>query len=300
MAGNYRASWHNYTRKGFYHITLMKDAGAGDFGQLAGDWRLDDGCKGAPYVRASAIGRAIKTTLFSLKGIHPALLNIQYALMPDHLHILLGVAQDLDEHVGKKISAFKIKVNALAGVKVFASGYHDHILMDACIRETVRKYIRDNARRAVLRRAFPDFFSRTRVVEIDGVVYQAYGNIYLLDNPYKAQVVVHRADSPAKKDEDKARWAHASANGGVLVSPFIHRDEQAARLAGEDLGARIIKIHNRPIGQREKPAGHDFDLCAQGRLLLITPRQELPIIRSTCLLMNEIAAAIVAGRFSVR
>ena len=51
----------------------------------------------------------------------------------------------------------------------------------------------------------------------------------LLDNPFKEQVVVHRADSPEVRESNRRRWLYTAANGGVLVSPFISPDERGIR-----------------------------------------------------------------------
>ncbi len=93
--GNSRAPWHDYRARHIYHITLLKRAEVPDFGSLAGDWRLHSGTRGSSYVSASPIGKAVKDCLRNIGSIHPALRVLQYALMPDHLHILLSVEASL-------------------------------------------------------------------------------------------------------------------------------------------------------------------------------------------------------------
>ena len=41
----------------------------------------------------------------------------------------------------------------------------------------------------------PDFFRKVNNIRVDGKLWQAYGNLQLLENPFKAPVVIHRADS---------------------------------------------------------------------------------------------------------
>ncbi len=122
--------------------------------------------------------------------------------------------------------------------------------------------------------------------------YQAYGNLQLLRNPFKEQVVVHRAETAEQNGRNRRRWLHTGANGGVLVSPFIFTSEKAVRAEAEAAGARFILITAEPFGERYKPAAHDFDLCAAGRMLIISTNQSGNLSRATCLAMNELAGAV--------
>ena len=90
-------------------------------------------------------------------------------------------------------------------------------------------YIRLNPYRLAVRRAYPEYFSRVNSLVVGGRELQAYGNMLLLDNPFKEQVVVHRADSPEVRESNRRRWLYTAANGGVLVSPFISPDERGIR-----------------------------------------------------------------------
>lgn len=293
MSKNYRARWHDYTSRCIYHITLMKGAGMPPFGYLAGDCSLPVGTPGSSNLRASRLGRAVKETLREVATIHPALQVYQYALMPDHLHLVLNVSGPLDEILGRKIGRFKNLVNVKAGCTgVFADGFNDQILKPARSLNAIYRYLRENPYRLAVRRANPDFFQRRDELTIGGASWRAYGNIQLLDNPFKEQVVVHRADTPEQFTRQKEEWLHTAANGGVLVSPFISGREREVRKEAEALGARLILITNAPFGEREKPAAHDFALCAEGRLLIIAPPKSKNINRAVCMKMNALAAQI--------
>ncbi len=295
MSKNYRAGWHDYRSKCCYHITLMKNPSMPPFGYLAGDYRLPIGSKGSSYIQATPLGQAVKSALREISTIHPALRLYQYALMPDHLHMFLGVESEMDEILGRKIGWFKILVNKKANRdEVFAHGFHDAILDNSREFTPLINYLRSNPYRLAVRRAVPEFFTRRNDVVIGGATYQAYGNLHLLDNPFKEQVVVHRADDETTRARHREVWRHCAANGGVLVSPFISHDEKAVRTEAEALGGRIILITNIPLSEREKPSAHDFDLCAQGQMLIIAPLQPIDLTRAGCLQMNALASAICA------
>ena len=294
--GNNRASWHDYTSRCIYHFTLMKHPEAPAFGMLAGDCHLPIGSPGSSYIRASEIGIAIKQSLRHISDIHPALRLFQYALMPDHLHIILSVENELDDIVGRKLGAFKVDVNHRVGMDhVFERGFNDQILTKSRKLDILYSYLRSNPYRLAIRRACPDFFTRCNNMIIGDTPCQLYGNIHLLDNPFKDQVIVHRADNDQIFLANRDRWLHTAANGGVLVSPFISQREKSIRKEVESSGARFILISNRPFSEREKPSGKDFDLCAQGRLLIIAPAIPMPLDRPSCLKMNSLAQTIAFG-----
>ncbi|MCX4331001.1 MAG: hypothetical protein OSJ24_02265 [Muribaculaceae bacterium] len=149
--GNVRAKWHDYSGRAIYHLTLMKSADAGDFGTLAGSLER-------PFIAASAIGTAIKQVLRELPEIHPSLHLYQYALMPDHLHLLMAVDGPLDDILGRKLAAFKVRVNKLSGIEqVFANGFNDQILKPGRSLDAIYSYLRENPYKLAVRRAHPEF-----------------------------------------------------------------------------------------------------------------------------------------------
>lgn len=258
-----------------------------------GDFHVPIGNPGSSYVSASKIGKAIKESLRVLPSIHPALRLFQYSLMPDHLHIILSVENRLDDIVGRKLGAFKVAVNKRSGIdQVFKRGFNDQILTKSRKLDIIYNYLRTNPYRLAIRKANPDFFHRRSGISIGGLPCQLYGNLHLLDNPFKEQVIVHRADNEDVYSSNRDRWLYTAGNGGVLVSPFISKREKDIRKEAELVGGRFILIANRPFGEREKPMGKDFALCAEGRMLIIAPQTAWDFSRSACLQMNELAALL--------
>lgn len=107
---------------------------------------------------------------------------------------------------------------------------------------------------------------------------------------------MHRRDDAATRERNLALWRYTAINGGVLVSPFISADERAVRDSADNLGGKLIHITNRPFAGRDKPAGRDFELCEQGRLLILAPLTGISgtLTRAHCLEMNR-CAALIAG-----
>lgn len=288
-----RAPWHDYTQRCIYMITLNKNPLMENFGILQGDYRIQTGQKGAAFISSTALGKAIKNTLRRFNSTEPNVRVLQYALMPDHLHILLFVEYPTEDTLGKIIARFKIEVNKAAGTTgVFAKGFNDQILKSSRSLAVLYRYLRENARRLAVRRARPEFFRRVNALEIGGKTFQAYGNFQLLDCPFKEQVIVHRADSSETRQKNREQWLYTAANGGVLVSPFISPAEKEIRKEAEEAGGRFILIISEPMEERYKPAGRDFELCEAGRLLIVSANLPGDLSRQTCLTMNTLAQTI--------
>lgn len=108
---------------------------------------------------------------------------------------------------------------------------------------------------------------------------------YIRQNPYRLLVRRLYPDY----------WMYAAANGGVLVSPFISGKEKEIRDNAEAEGSKIILISNEAFGERYKPGGKNFQMCEEGRMLIVSPRQTLPGSRNTYLLLNSLAEWLAYG-----
>ena len=230
--------------------------------------------------------------------------------MPDHIHLILFVTDRISMSLRNHIARFKASCRLpehSAYIPLFEKGFHDRILSRAGQLQAMRKYVADNPRRFIIKCSNPDLFRRYNRIQIEGRVFDAYGNIFLLRDFDKMAVAVHRADTDEKRAHDRDTWLRCADNGGVLISPFISKAEKDIREAAISLGGRIIHIRNEGFEKRFKPSGRDFDLCASGRLLLIAPWPEKLnrsiVTRKEALEMNALAsdlAALGPERLSLR
>lgn len=282
-----RAYNHDYRDRSFYHITMTKAAGIPAFGHLSG-----------PNIDRSPLGQIIAANIWRISDLNPSLKLLQYVIMPDHVHFLVQVTDRMEKPLGCYIGMLKVKIGqqyrsqiAQADTSpIFAPDFYDRIIWQDKPLDVVYKYIRDNPRRLAVRKANPDFFRRISNLTLAGKQWQCYGNIHLLDNPFKAQVVIHRADSSEVRKQNRQRWLHLAANGGVLVSPFISKDEKQLRDEAESVGAKIILLTNEVFHDRYKPSAHDFTLCEQGLMLILAPQSPLPPSRQSFMSLNAVAS----------
>lgn len=129
---------------------------------------------------------------------------------------------------------------------------------------------------------------------INGEEYEAYGNHFLLQHPFKMAVRIHRNNTDEENERLKEKWLEHIAEGGVLVSPFISPKEKHIRKCANEMGGKIILIQNEPFPEKYKPALSDFNLCSQGKLLIIAPVKTMGshLNYEICTKMNELAEKI--------
>ena len=296
-----RAEWHDYRARCLYMVTVGKAAGAPGFGVLQNAM-----CPSTAFVKLSAEGVVVDEEIMCTPGHNPEIEILSRVVMPDHVHVVILVSRAMKRSLGDVVQAIKSaatrRVRALhadPAMRVFEEGFHDRIIKREGQLDTVLRYVSANPYRLAVRKVFPDYFRRVNSMTIAGVECQAYGNLLLLRYPFKEQVVVHRRDTPEAIVLNKNKWLYSAANGGVLVSPFISPAEKAVRREAEALGGRIILIRHSSFPDRFKPEAHDFELCSQGRMLIIAMREGTgPISRAACLAMNGLASAVADEQLS--
>ena len=191
---------------------------------------------------------------------------------------------------------------------LFAYGYCDVMPIDAEQLETQRAYIKDNPRSRWLRshdrdrlqtqrggidtalspaalRGYlqrecppalvaPDVLAgiERRLLLADGkVTCDSYGDRALLRRRL-LPVVCHRRDS-SRFTQQKARCLDEAANGAVLVSARIAKGEQDIIDTAVHHGFPVVLIADNGFPAVYHPSGGRTALCAEGRLLLLTPWQ---------------------------
>lgn len=296
-----RAIWHDYKSPGRYMITLLKGNSPEQFSTIDCERQIKEWERGVFSTNWTRTGKVIADSLYNIRNLNPYLTTEQYVIMPDHVHFILAVNHYLDDVLGNYIARFKAAVNNIMGMTgIFDSGFNDQIVTPQRNLNDLYQYIRSNPYRYAVRRLHPEFFRKQRNILISGKEMQAYGNLFLLRNPFKISLVVHRADNDDVFNRKREECLYTAANGGVVVSAFISPREKEIRREVEAMNGKIILIHNRIFKDREKPERHNFNLCTEGRLLLLCPMayQSFPSSehpsRRQCLEMNSIAEALAS------
>ena len=115
----WRASAHDYTRAGVYHITIRVAEELGQaLGKVVGSLAVADGLPDAPHTALTPIGQMVEHELLhAIHAYYPMIVVDTYIIMPEHLHFIL-VVQDriVSQHgkvqsLGQVISGFKLGCN---------------------------------------------------------------------------------------------------------------------------------------------------------------------------------------------
>lgn len=298
-----RSFAHDYHAPFIYHIILKKAPRCEIFGKVEGDARIAYGNPGAAGIQETPLGRIIAKSILRLQYDYPIIKVYQFCVMPDHVHALLQVLFRSDKHLDFYIESLRCKIakrysealgRQIFDEDIFETGYCDKPLFDNRSLDGLFRYIRENPHRLAMRQQYPQFFRMTRKLKFGDREYEAYGNFFLLRNPDKVAVKISRTLSPEEKEQKKAQWLSAAEKGTVLVSPFISKEEKAIRAEAETRGGKIILITHEAFPERFKPHAHDFALCEQGRILIISLGlpANTPLSRSTCIAMNDFAGAL--------
>lgn len=327
--GRRRCRGHDYRKRCLYHIVLNKARGIPDFSTIGGT--LSDPAW-PPRALPTPTGQIVGNAISALKSEFGHVRIVRRCIMPDHVHIAMYVSEDTEWHLGQIIAYLKrdctARYEAAVGepdTYLFEEDYNDTFMTRRNQWQRTLDYISANPRRYLLKKLFPEFNRRFKVV-IDDKEYDAYGNWLLLNNPACSAVRVSRSFTPQEQMYRKQRWLYDILNGGVVVGPFIHPDERKVRDWAMANGGKLIMILNEDMPERYKPAGQMMELCAQGRLLVIAAPDNRPTgagaigkwsvpqagnrsfvqytrhecNREHCMIMNRLAEAIAEGRAQCR
>ena len=304
-----RSNHHDYFAPFIYHIILKKTQTCRNFSRIVGDARIKPGLPGCASAVETELGTIIAKAIIHLPYAYPTLKPLQFVVMPDHVHLLLQVlyrsGRNLDfymEFLMKRIADkyAQLKHEEIVPEDIFQRGYCDKPLYDNRSLDGWYVYIKLNPHRLAARLQYPQFFQRIHNLKIGDKEYEVYGNPFLFRNPDKYAVKISRNDSLEQKAEKKALWISEASKGSVLVSPFVSKEEKAVRAEAERAGGSIILITYEVFSERFKPSDHNFDLCSQGRLLIISLGlpHKTPLTREICERMNALAETVAIGDYS--
>ena len=151
---------------------------------------------------------------------------------------------------------------------------------DARHFSAMTRYVEDNPRRAVIRRARPEFMRRCLHVVIGGRDYAAFGNLFLLRWARKVQVFCHRkapdGRTPYEQTDAYRRecmeWKRMVMQGATaIVTPGISMGERMIKDRCIERGYPLIHLQKEAIGTYWKPELRRFEACAGGALLILAP-----------------------------
>jgi len=320
-----RCVGHDYTARHIYMITMVTEGRRPLFGQVVGRSDAPADSENAPRIELSPLGQRVAKEWWSASLHHPEVEVIALQMMPDHLHGILFVKEQMEKPLGIALRGFKQSCNRhyrelVLGISpastiathqnernnrrgedrthgmLFARGYNDKLLLHSGQLDTWFNYLEDNPRRLLLKREHPDLFRVQRNITAAGISFSAIGNRFLLDRPVKLQVQCSRRLTEIEIKSTVDKYLNDARQGAVLVSPAISPGEKAVMRAAFDEGLPLIFLQENGFADLAKPGGARMKACARGQLLILAPwehhNEQLSISRNQCLKLNDIARLI--------
>jgi hypothetical protein len=299
---------HDYKGRQMYMVTLVVEGRRPLLGRLAGRSDGNRGSSEEPRLEPSQLGQAVAANFHDIGRYHPEVQVVALQLMPDHLHGILFVTREMEQHLGSIIGGFKTGCNkdyrrlfAVPSVValpqhtkpalpqhtgpgerqrgpwdrehglLFEPNYNDKVLLRAGQLERWKAYLNDNPRRLLAKREHPDLFRVSFGLHISGQTYAAIGNRFLLTRPMKRQVQYSRSLTPEQIAAAVETRLQEARSGSILVSPSLSDGEKAVMRAALNARLPLIFLSPQSFTAFTKPGGEFIEACTRGDLLILAP-----------------------------
>ena len=279
----------DYSRPFFYMVTLKAVKGVAEFARIADDAEPPRDSRGRMrYLVANAITYAFAKVIKGFAAKHGGLWPIEtFIIMPDHLHILfhlraggralgwyvMALIEELDAEYRRVMQISDGGAGMSGGKSEFciSRDWHDWIVKKEGQLAAFTRYIRENPKRAWLRRRNSRFFGQVSRISFVGREWFAYGNTETLRLPELVPIKGHRTTPPGSP-EWNALLAAASriGPGGAGVSTFMSPLEKACGNAIAKAGGKWIVLSPEGFPARWHPPREKERFCAQGRMLFLS------------------------------
>ena len=103
-----RSVHNNYYSRHIYMLTLVVEERRPILGKLVGNIKDEDD---PPRIELSVLGKAVQECWENIPKHHPEAKCLGFQIMPDHLHGILFVERNMENHLGQIVSGFKAGCN---------------------------------------------------------------------------------------------------------------------------------------------------------------------------------------------
>ena len=103
-----RSVHNNYYSRHIYMLTLVVEGRRPILGKLVGNIKDEDD---PPRIELSVLGKAVQECWENIPKHHPEAKCLGFQIMPDHLHGILFVERNMENHLGQIVSGFKAGCN---------------------------------------------------------------------------------------------------------------------------------------------------------------------------------------------
>lgn len=277
-----RLKGFDYTRPYYYMVTLRRLDGLAPFSAIDETGVVEN-------KTTVAFRKVIKSFHLKWFVVEPIWC---YAIMPDHIHLLIKLAEGdkrlaLGTIVHQLMRALaeayvprtepgdathgECRASGRSVAPIFARDWHDWIVKRDGQLDSFITYIRENPARSWLRRTHREYFQRVDEIDFLGRKWYGYGNAALLKLP-----VIEAFRCSRKWPENGEAWNAAVTRasrigpGGAGIGTFMSPCEKACGRAIGLAGGRWIVLSPEGFCERWHPARQYEKFCAEGRMLFLS------------------------------
>ena len=158
---------YDYGRPGYYFVTICTrergrntlssitfpdDAPVGAIINRLSPGVIRTSVQPSPEITLTPWGTAVERAIHEIPVHYPHVTVDLYAIMPDHMHMILGLAVAEERRqaaaptagLSTVIQQFKRAVSRAVGESLWQKGYYDHVIRNDEDMQSTRQYIRDN------------------------------------------------------------------------------------------------------------------------------------------------------------
>lgn len=303
---------------GIYHITLTIPSREPLLGSLV----IPDNDPKQAFVERTNLGKEIVYLIGSIPNYRPEIRLLQYSLMPDHVHFIVHVQQEMPYSIRAAMRGFwqaakkagreysmSISPNTIRDNEqnilppLFTDGPFIRPMSRNGQLDAMMQYVKMNPQRLATKHLMPGFFRVQDHIELAGHTYAGVGNTkLLLANRFEPVHVRFKMEAAARQGDTLPLRDYmngcvlAARQGAVMVSPFISEKEKEVLMVLLAEEHPIILLTDNGFRDYYKPSAGLFDAVAAGRVLILSPWEYNPlkkhISRDDCTALNSMAEEI--------
>lgn len=140
-----RLTDYNYSTPNAYFITVCTQNRRNLFWKETGS-----AVGGYESISLTELGETVRQSVLNISKFYPAITVDHYAVMPNHLHLLLQINTDDDGRsviapaISTAVRLMKGAVTKQAGFSVWQKGFYDHVIRNERDYMEIWKYIEGN------------------------------------------------------------------------------------------------------------------------------------------------------------
>ena len=131
-----RLADYDYSQEGLYFLTICTKNSSCIL------W--EDETKNETDYRLSQIGEIVEVKIEEIANIYKGVTVEIYAIMPNHIHLIIGVATPEIISVSRVVKQFKGSVSKSAGMGIWQRSFHDRVIRSEREHQLIWQYIDEN------------------------------------------------------------------------------------------------------------------------------------------------------------